>query len=185
MELTSQPDSAQAVLRTCRLTLIVAMGRNRVIGRDNGLPWRIPEDLAYLKRVTMGHALIMGRTTFESIGRPLPGRRTIVVTRQTSWHAPGTETADSLARAWQICSAEEEAFVAGGAALYEEGLLLADRLLITEIDREYAGDTFFPAIPATFRESKRERHTAGADPTLHFDFVTYLREDAQRANDLP
>ncbi len=159
----------------CLLSLIVAVARNRVIGRGNAMPWRIPEETAHFKRTTMGHPVIMGRKTFESIGKVLPGRRNIVVTRQADWNFSGTERAASLEEACALCGGGQEAFLIGGAALYREGLELAQRLIVTEINRDFEGDTFFPEIPASFRETSRESHHSATDPSLSYDYVIYQR----------
>jgi dihydrofolate reductase len=157
--------------------IIVARSRNGVIGRGGGLPWRLPEDLAHFKRTTMGHAMIMGRVTWDSIGRPLPGRRSIVVTRNRAWAAPGAEVAHDLASALALCG-DGESFLIGGAQLYAQALALApgaiSRLVVTEIDADFAGDAFFPAPdPARWRESSRARFGPVADRPWHFDIVHY------------
>ena len=120
------------------------MARNRVIGRDNRLPWRLPEDLAYFKRVTLGHPVIMGRRTWESIGRPLPGRLNIVVSRNPGYRAPGAVVVPSLDEAWRAAGDADEACVIGGTSLFEEALPVADRIHLTEVDAEVEGDTCFP-----------------------------------------
>ena len=135
-----------------KLCLIVAVSRNGVIGRDNQLPWHLPEDLKFFKTVTMGKPILMGRKTFESIGRPLPGRTNIVITRDPDWHSPGVEVAGSLEAALQLgekaCSAvgEEEVMVIGGEQIYRLSLPLADRLYLTQVDAEIEGDAYFPAF---------------------------------------
>lgn len=128
------------------LTLIVARARNGIIGRDNQLPWKLPEDLAFFKRTTMGAPIVMGRKTHESIGRPLPGRRNIVVTRDASRRFDGCDTVTSLADALVLAARDgaAEAFLIGGAQLYAEGLALADKLIVTEIDADFEGDASFP-----------------------------------------
>ncbi len=159
-----------------RITLIVARARNGVIGRDGTLPWRLPEDLAHFKRTTMGHPIVMGRKTWESIGRPLPGRRNIVVSRQTDFAANGAEVAPSFDAALSLCKGSGEVFVIGGAQLYGEALPRAQRLIVTEIDADFEGDTHWPAPdPALWREATRERHPAAAGRDFSIDFVTYLR----------
>ena len=159
-----------------RLTLIVARARNGVIGKDNAMPWKIPGEQAYFKRVTMGHPIIMGRKTWESIGRPLPGRRSIVVTRNGAFAAPGAEVVHNLQAALALCAGAAEAFVIGGAELYRLALPLADRLLITEIDHDFDGDTFFPAPePAQWKESSRDHHAPTAERPFAVDYVEYLR----------
>ena len=159
-----------------RITLIVARARNGVIGRDGKLPWRLPEDLAFFKRTTTGHPIVMGRRTWESIGRPLPGRRSIVVTRQASFAAAGAEVAANLDEALRLCAGSEEVFVIGGAQLYAEALPRAGRLIVTEIDADFEGDTHWPAPdPAQWREAAREHLPPTAERHFALDFVTYLR----------
>jgi dihydrofolate reductase len=158
-----------------RLTLIVARARNGVIGKDNAMPWRIPGEQAYFKRVTMGHPIIMGRKTWESIGRPLPGRRSIVVTRNPGFVAPGAEVVGSLDAALAQCAGAAEAFVVGGAELYRLALPHADRLLITEIDFDFDGDTTFPAPdPARWREAARDHHAPNEERPFAVDYVEYV-----------
>lgn len=140
-----------------RISLIAAVARNGVIGRDGGMPWHLPDELAHFKATTMGHTLVMGRRTFESIGRPLPGRRTVVVTRDPEWHSPGVETAHSFPEALSLAGPGDEVFVAGGAQVYAEALPYAQRLVLTEVDAEPEGDTWFPEVdPAAWREVERE-----------------------------
>jgi dihydrofolate reductase len=159
-----------------RLTLIVARARNGVIGANGGLPWRLPEDLAFFKRTTMGHPIVMGRKTWESIGRPLPGRRSIVVTRDRGFAAAGAEVVHSLDEAIARCGDAGEIFVIGGAQLYAEALARADRLLLTEIHADFEGDTFLPATaPASWSEHGREHHAATDTRAFGFDFVDYRR----------
>lgn len=158
------------------LTLIAAVARNGVIGIDNRLPWRLPADLKHFKALTLGHTVIMGRKTWESLPanfRPLPGRRNIVVTRDAGYHAEGATIATSLPAA--IAAAQSgEAFVIGGAELYATALPLADRLQLTEIDATFEGDTWFPAIDRPhWQETARESHQ---DETgFGYAFVTYQR----------
>jgi len=142
-------------------SLIVAMAVNRVIGRAEALPWRLPADLAHFKRVTMGRPVIMGRRTWESIGRALPGRRNIVVTRTPGYAAPGCEVVDSLEAAWRAAAGADEAFVIGGGALYEEALASADRIYLTEVEGEVEGDTRFPDFDRSrWREVELARQPA-------------------------
>jgi dihydrofolate reductase len=129
-----------------KLSLIVAVARNGVIGRGGDLPWRLSADLKRFKRLTMGKTMIMGRKTFDSIGRLLPGRTTVVLTRQTDWSFPGARVAASLQEALVFDNPDqEEVFVIGGAQLYETALPLADRLYLTRIETDVEGDTHFPA----------------------------------------
>ena len=127
-----------------RRSLVVAMARSRVIGRDNALPWRLPADLAYFKQVTLGHPVVMGRRTYESIGKPLPGRHNIVVTHNRDFVAPGCTLVGSLGAAWQAAGDAEEVCVIGGSSIFAETLPLADRIHLTQIEAEVEGDTYFP-----------------------------------------
>jgi dihydrofolate reductase len=131
------------------VTIVAAVGRNGVIGVDGGLPWHLPDDLRRFKEVTIGHVLVMGRKTYESIGRPLPGRTTVVVTRRPGWR-PGVDgvlVAHSVADAVETArTVDDEVFVVGGAEVYAAALPLTDRLALTFVDAEPEGDTFFPAV---------------------------------------
>lgn len=159
------------------LTLIVARARNGIIGRDNQLPWKLPEDLAYFKRTTMGAPIVMGRKTFASLGRPLPGRRNLVVTRDASKQFAGAETMTSLEQALAACPDVPEVFLIGGAQLYAEGMDQADKLLITELDADFAGDTSFPLPdPAQWREVSRDTRKAEAPNAFSFAWVVYERK---------
>lgn len=131
-----------------KLSIIVAVARNGVIGRGNALPWHLPADLKHFKTVTMGKPVIMGRKTYESIGRPLPGRRNLVVTRNAGFSAPGCEVLSSLDAALAECVTSEEVFVIGGAQLYADALAKADRLYVTRVVADIEGDTFFPPFDA-------------------------------------
>ncbi|HEX9776742.1 MAG TPA: dihydrofolate reductase [Geopsychrobacteraceae bacterium] len=133
-----------------RISLIVAMAANRVIGRTGQLPWHLPGDLARFKRLTMGYPLIMGRKTFESIGRALPGRRTIVLSRQADYRAAGCRVVNGLDEALKLVWDDDEVFICGGEELYRQALPLAQRIYLTELDRAVAGDSFFPEIPEHF-----------------------------------
>jgi dihydrofolate reductase len=141
------------------LSLIAAVARNGGIGRDNALLVRLSEDLAHFKRTTLGHPVVMGRRTWESIGRALPGRRNVVVTRDPAFVAPGAETAPSLEAALERLGGAERVFVIGGAALYAAALPRADELVLTEIDADLEADVFFPQWNrAEFRQTSREPH---------------------------
>ena len=164
-----------------KITLIVARARNGVIGRDNALPWRLPEDLAHFKRVTMGHPIVMGRKTWESIGRPLPGRRNLVVTRDPAWRADGAEAVPSLAAAIDRCGDACDVFVIGGAQLFADALPIADAAIVTEIDRDIAGDTVMAAFDDTlWVETARETQGTGGPESLPFAFVHYARRASIR-----
>jgi len=158
-----------------RVYLVAAVAANGVIGAGGKLPWRLPEDLRHFKALTLGHPVIMGRKTWESLAlRPLPGRENIVVTRSPGYGAPGAHVAASLEAALALCAGESVAFVIGGGELYEAALPLADGLVLTEIGRDYAGDATFPQFDrAAWRETQRKPQT-GADG-LRFDFVLYER----------
>lgn len=158
------------------LTLIAAVARNGVIGQDNRLPWHLPADLKHFKALTTGHAVIMGRKTWESLPekfRPLPGRQNIVVTRNAAYRAEGAVVVTSLPAA--VAAAQgDEAFVIGGAELYATALPLADCLQLTEITADFAGDTHFPAIdPRQWHETAREAHKDAAG--FDYAFVIYRR----------
>jgi dihydrofolate reductase len=127
-----------------RVSLVVAMARNRVIGRDNAMPWRLPADLAHFRKVTMGHPIVMGRRTFESIGKALPGRKNIVITHNREYAAPGCVVVNSLDEAWKAAGNAEEVCVIGGTTLFDETLSLADVIHLTEVGSDVEGDTFFP-----------------------------------------
>ena len=166
-----------------QLVLIAAMARSRVIGRVvNGvgtLPWQLPEDMAHFRATTRGHAVIMGRKTWDSLParfRPLPGRRNLVVTRNPSWYAEGADAAFSLDEALARVTGDDRVFVIGGAELYAAALPLAHTLLLTEIDADIAGETHFPAFDGLgFVETAREAHVAAAPNHFGFSFVTYRR----------
>ena len=146
-----------------RRSLVVAMARNRVIGRDNALPWRLPADLAHFKQVTMGHPIVMGRRTYESIGKALPGRRNIVVTRNPAFQAPGCIVVASLEAAWQAAGDADEVCVIGGTSLFAEALPVADVIHLTEVQADVPGDTCFPEFDrSAWREKEIARQPADA-----------------------
>lgn len=159
-----------------QLSLIAAVARNGAIGKDNALLWRLPQDLQFFKRTTLGCPVIMGRKTFESIGKPLPGRRNIVITRNANWVAAGVESAASLEIALALVQEVDKAFVIGGAQIYEQALPLADEIILTEIGRDFEADTFFPDWDrAAYKEITRETHRADAPLDCDYAFVTYQR----------
>ena len=142
-------------------SLVVAVSRNGVIGRDNKLPWKLPDDLAYFKRVTMGKPVVMGRKTWESIGRPLPGRLNVVVTHDPRYQAPGAVVVNSLEAAWKAAGDAGEVAVIGGSRIFEETLPIADRIHLTEVDAEVEGDVYFPEFDRrAWSEREVERHPA-------------------------
>ncbi|WP_420224042.1 dihydrofolate reductase [Pigmentiphaga litoralis] len=155
-------------------SLIVAYSRNRVIGRDNQLPWRLRGDLAHFKRTTLGQPILMGRKTWESLGRPLPGRTNIVITRNPGYVAEGAVVVTSLAEALAACGDAPHAFVIGGAQIYGEALPGATQLIATEVDVDTEGDAFFPPLPeGHWDEVAREAQPE--EDGLRYDFVTYRR----------
>ena len=155
-----------------KLYLVAAVAANGVIGRDGTLPWHLPEDLRHFKRLTLGHPVIMGRRTWESLGKPLPGRENIVVSARAGFEAPGAAVANSLEAALALCGAEPVAFVIGGQRLFAESLPIAAGLVLTEIHRDFPGDTWFPEYERSWwQEKQREAHTT-ADG-MRFDFVLY------------
>jgi dihydrofolate reductase len=157
-----------------RIYLVAAVAANGVIGAGGRIPWHLPEDLKHFRSLTLGHAVIMGRRTWESLGKPLPGRENIVVTRRPGYEAPGACVAASLEAALALCRGEPVVFVIGGAELYAAALPLAHGLVLTEIQRDYEGDVRFPEWDrACWRETQRKPQT-GADG-LRFDFVLYER----------
>jgi dihydrofolate reductase len=129
-----------------RISLIVAMSENRVIGRNNQLPWHLPRDLQHFKRTTLHHTVIMGRKTFESMGKPLPQRRNIVITRDRTYRAAGIEIAHGLDEAISLCKNEDEIFIAGGAEIFRQALHGADRMYLTLIHAKIEGDVYFPEV---------------------------------------
>lgn len=159
-----------------RVNLVVAVARNGVIGREGGLPWDLPADLKHFRAITLGHPIIMGRVTHASIGRPLPGRRNIVVTTHPGQIHPQCETAASLADALAMVGAVDEVMIIGGRALYAAALPLATRLFLTEVDAEVVGDVKFPAFTRSeWREVLREDHARDAANSLPFSFVVLER----------
>jgi len=159
-----------------RICLVVAMAANRIIGRNNALPWHLPADLKRFKALTLGHPVVMGRKTHESIGRPLPGRRNLVITRNRDYRAAGCEIVHSLDEAIAACRGAKEIFIIGGAELYRESLPRADCLEFTEIRAEFAGDASFPEFcPKQWRETGRERHRDEPGVPFGYDFVRYER----------
>ena len=157
-----------------RVSLIVAMAKNRVIGLNNTLPWHLPADLKHFKELTMGHHIVMGRKTYESIGKPLPGRTSVVVTRNPVYSVPGAVVVNSLEAAISSCGDDEEIFVIGGAELYRQAITLADRIYLTEIDANIDGDAYFPEFThSEWDELAREKHSQQEPLPLEFHFVTY------------
>ncbi|MEH6568475.1 MAG: dihydrofolate reductase [Halioglobus sp.] len=167
-----------------RLCLIAAVAENGVVGNNNALPWHLPGELAYFKRQTLGKPIVMGRKTFESIGRPLPGRTNIVVSRNKSYAPEGVEVVDSLESSLTLAAGiartdgQEDLMVIGGAAIYAAALPLAERLYITEVHAEVEGDAYFPEVDwRQWREVSRQRNAAPESDGYDFSFVVFQRRD--------
>lgn len=154
------------------LSLIAAYAKGRVIGKDGRIPWRIPGEQKRFRELTLGHTVIMGRRTFAEIGKPLPGRRTIVLSRDPAFQPAGCEAASSLANAIEMAG-DTKIFIAGGAGVYAEALPLCRYLYVTEIDADIPGDTFFPAFDESAFEKTVESAVAGPIP---YRYVTYVRK---------
>jgi len=160
------------------VALIAAVAANGIIGAGNRLPWRLADDLRHFRALTTGHAVIMGRKTWESLARALPGRQNIVVTRQRDYAAAGAEIAASLGEALALVRLPDPAFCIGGGELYRAALPCASRLYLTEIAQDFEGDACFPAVaPAEWQETAREAHPSAAPGGLDYAFVTYERRD--------
>lgn len=158
-----------------KISLIVAVAQNGIIGTGGTMPWHITEDFRHFKEVTLGHSVIMGRKTYESIGRPLPRRRNIVITRNTDLRIEGCEMAPSLEAAVAMCEGEEEVFIIGGGQIYHQAMPLAHKLYITHVGVDVEGDTRFPEIDGSWCEVKREEFARGKDFEHPFAFVDYER----------
>jgi len=162
-----------------KISLIVAMAKNRAIGLNNRMPWHLSADLKRFKQITMGHPIIMGRLTFEAIGRPLPGRTNIIVSRNPAYKQEGCVVADSIETAITCgCRLADEIFIIGGATLYAASLPLADRLYLTQINRDFAGDTFFPPFDTNgWIETAREDITDDEQAGFPYSFINLQRKD--------
>lgn len=159
------------------ISAIVATAKNGVIGKEGGLPWYLPAELAYFKKVTMGHPIIMGRKTHESIGRTLPGRRNIVISRNPAYRpAEGAEVAGSLDEALGLVRGEKEVFIIGGAAIYEQALPKLDMIYQTLVDAQIDGDKFFNFDSSGWRKVGGEKHRKDAKNKYDFEFVTWQRK---------
>ena len=166
-----------------RLSLLVAMAKNRVIGRDNKLPWHLPDDLKHFKFLTMGKTIVMGRKTYESIGKPLPGRVNIIITRQEGYEVPGATVVSSIDDALLMCekirSINGENFIIGGEELYRQTLKICQRIYITEIQRDFEGDVYFPEVdPNEWEETQRDKHISENDTNLEYHFVVLDRKSS-------
>jgi dihydrofolate reductase len=160
-----------------KLSIVVAMAENGVIGVDNKLPWRLPADLKHFRAITMGHPVIMGRKTFESIGRALPGRRNIVVTRNSAYAREGVEVVHSVDEALERCAETNEAFLIGGAILYKEAISHCDRIYLTLVHVNIEGDAFFPPLETNhWQEIDRSPHLPDEHNPHAYDFIIYERK---------
>ena len=164
-----------------RLSILVAMARNRVIGRNNALPWHLPADLKHFKSLTMGHPIIMGRKTYESIGKPLPGRTNIIITRQADYEAPGAMVVHSVEDAILACKEvtqfDGESFVIGGEKLFQQTIMLCRRMYLTEIHKDFEGDTFFPQFERSdWEEVKRDKYFDDSADKLEYHFIVLDRK---------
>lgn len=163
------------------ISLIVAVAKKGVIGVNNTLPWHLPEDLKRFRMLTTGHHIIMGRKTYESLGRLLPGRTTVIVTRNRNYKVEGALIAHSMQDAIKLCKNDAEIFIIGGAELYKEGLKLAQQLYITEVDLDIPGDAFFPDLDfSEWQEMVRDVHMS--EKGLAFAYVTYQRRQLSALN---
>ena len=160
------------------LSMIVAHADNRIIGKDNDMPWHLPADLAYFKKTTLGKPVVMGRKTYESIGRPLPGRQNIVISRDASYQAEGIETATSVEQALALAGDVEEVMVIGGGAIYAHCLPAAQRLYITHIEAKIDGDTQFPAyeLEQQWQKVASQKQFADEKNQYNLDFCIYERK---------
>lgn len=159
-----------------RISIIVAFDRNRLIGQNNALPWHLPADLQHFKKLTMGHHMVMGRKTFESIGKPLPGRTSVVVTTDPMWVYPGCISAPSLPLAIEACEGATEVFLIGGARIFKEGMQYAHRIFVTRIDHEFEGDTWFPEIDENvWKEVNQEHHRKDDRNAWDYTFAEYRK----------
>jgi dihydrofolate reductase len=157
------------------VSIIVAIAKNNAIGKDNKLLWYLPNDLKHFKDVTTGHTVIMGRKTYDSVGKPLPKRRNIIITRQAI-SIEGCEVVNSLEAALALCKDEDEVFIVGGAEIYRQSIPLTDRIYLTVIDQEFEGDSFFPELnPAEWEEKERANFEPDEKNKLRYSFITLER----------
>jgi dihydrofolate reductase len=164
-----------------RFSILVAMAKNRAIGKNNALPWRLSPDLKRFKQLTMGHHIVMGRKTYESIGRLLPGRTSVIVTRQPDYRVLGAIVVGSIAEALKVCGEgkemNQESFIIGGAEIYQQALGLCQRMYVTEIQQEFDGDALFPEFdPQEWREISREKHRLDEGDGMEYHFVVLDRK---------
>lgn len=158
-------------------TIIAAIAANNALGKDNDLIWHLPADLIRFRKITTGHHIIMGRNTYESIGKPLPNRTTVIITRNQQYKAPGCVVVHSMQEALAIAKNDAQPFIIGGAQIYEEAILFADQLDITEVHAEFEADVFFPEIDGNlWKETKRETFSSDEKNHYKYSFVSYVRK---------
>lgn len=164
-------------MRCLKISLIVAMDQNRVIGKENDIPWRIPSDWEYVKKITTGSTIILGRKNFDSIGRPLPNRRNIILTRDNQLTLSDCEIAHSLIEVFELCKKEKEVFIFGGEQIYQMFLPYVEKLYITKIHHEFEGDTFFPSINFDeWKEISVEKGVMNTKNPYHYYFHVYEKD---------
>jgi|TARA_Y100000310_G_scaffold344724_2_gene459063 dihydrofolate reductase len=159
-----------------KVSFVVAMGKNRVIGKDNSLPWSMPADMKRFKELTTGKTIVMGRKTFESIGKALPNRKNIILTRDENYKAEHCIVVNSIEEALEIAESEEEVMVIGGANIYEQFLPKANRIYLTIIDNDFGGDKYFPEYGNEWKEIEREEHEADEENKYDYVFLTLERK---------
>lgn len=160
-----------------QITLVVAAAENNTIGKDNQMPWHLPNDFKYFKKNTIEHSVVMGRKTFESIGKPLPDRRNIILTRNQQYLNPEVDVADSLMEALTYCRDEREVFIIGGADIFRQALPLAHKVLLTRVHADIAGDTFFPELsPSDWTLVSQERHSKDEKHAYDYTFEVWVRK---------
>lgn len=157
-----------------KLIIIAAMAKNRTIGKDNKIPWHIPEETRFFKKTTMGHAIIMGRKTYESIASPLSGRVNVVLTNNKTLNISGCRMVHNLQDAIECCRGKEKAFIIGGRAVYQEAMNIADSIFLTILEKSYEGDTFFPHIPSVFSRQVAKEYIDEANES--FTLYRYERQ---------
>ncbi len=163
------------------LSLILAASQNGVIGANNRLPWRLPADLAYFKRLTLGHSVVMGRKTYESIGKPLPGRANIIITRQANFQAAGCQIALSLDAALALCPPADEVFIIGGADIYRQALPRADKIYLTRIHADFTGDLLmFNINPVLWQETSRQNFEPDEKNEYRYSFFIFEKCHSER-----
>ncbi|WP_316815585.1 dihydrofolate reductase [Pedobacter nyackensis] len=159
------------------VSIVVAIAENNAIGKDNQLLWHLPADLKHFKQITTGRTIIMGRKTYDSIGKPLPNRRNIVITRTTGLQIPGVEVTSNIEDALALCSAEEEVFIVGGAEIYKATMEVTDRIYLTRVHQSYEADTFFPEIDFNlWNETDVEKHLPDEKNHVAYTFSTLSRK---------